>query len=95
MADFTILRSDGWRELNDVEASIANGDLDIERLWSLVAQGEWEEATEELAAAGYESQLWPHGYSSLPLHLVNIVQTPDDIRGAHTQIWVNMVEVEE
>lgn len=92
MGDFVIRESDGWIELDDVESSISRGELHAEELWTLVGQGRWEDATELLASSGFENQLfWPHWYGELPEHVVQVVQMPDDIRGAHTRVWVRPI----
>jgi len=53
--DLSFRGDEGWTELDDVDQAEAEGDLDLEILWDLVASGDFDQAADLLEAAGYDA----------------------------------------
>jgi hypothetical protein len=82
VTDLALLEDDGWTELDDVVDAVQDGDLDAERLWEAIGDGDERRALELLERAGYEDL--PAG----PGARVVALYQPDAALGSLLRVWV-------
>lgn len=80
MADLVIREADGWEELEELQAAIRHGGLDIGELWSAVGNGSTKVAVTLLEDSGYEFDQKVTG--------VRMLSVPDDMLGERYRVWV-------
>jgi hypothetical protein len=88
MPDLKILEKHGYEELDDVEAAIKDGALNIDALWAAVGQGDTPQAALVLFEAGFDLEDVELG----DIRDVTVIATPDDILGKHYRIWVKITK---
>jgi hypothetical protein len=76
MADFKVLKKDGWAELLDFHEIFSPETLPD--LWRAVGRGDHSEAVKLLQGAGYE----------IEGREVKIISFPDDRHGEFNRVWV-------
>ncbi len=92
MADLKITERDDYEELENVQDAIADGGLDIDALWKLVATKDIDEAAKMLYEAGFEID--EEEVESGAIDDVKIVSTPDDVLGDFYRIWIRLADPE-
>ena len=78
--DLAYRGEDGWQELDEVDEADADGDLDLEVLWDLVAAADFDQAADLLEAAGYDAIARPCQ--------VAMVRVPDAERVERERVFV-------
>lgn len=86
MADFKILKKDGYIELRGANGAAVAYHLNIEALWRAVGQGQTGEAAMLLHEAGLLDGNEEFG----DIKSVRVIDTPDDILGHYYQVWVRI-----
>jgi hypothetical protein len=91
MADFKILKKEGYQELEGVEEAVKDGSLKIEDLWSMIGMGETDEAAILLFEAGLDVVgEEEEGTNVEDVTDIVLISLPDDILGEHYRIWMKL-----